>query len=62
MDSQQTMQNRGIVMNVEGKQDVIAHNVLTVKMTPRRRIYGCAIPRLVEIVLLTIWKSAIHYR
>ena len=33
MDSQQTMRSRGIVMNVEGKQDGIAHNVLTIKMT-----------------------------
>ena len=52
MDSQQTMKRKGIVMNVEGKQDGIAHNVLTIKMTPKQRIYGCAIPRLVEMFLL----------
>ena len=62
VDGQQTMQSRGIAMNVEGKQDGIAHNVLTKKMTPMGRIYGCVIQRLGEIDLLTIWKSTVHYR
>ena len=54
VDKQQTMQIRGIVLNLEGKQDGIAHNALTRKMTPMQRIYGCVIQGLGEIALLTI--------
>ena len=62
LDKQQNIQSRVIVMYVEGKQDGIAHNDLTRKMTPTQRLYGCVIQRLGKIALLTILDSAIHYR
>ena len=53
VDKQQTMKSRGIVLNVEGKQDGVAQNALTRKMNLIQRIYGCVIQRMVEISLLT---------
>lgn len=62
VNMQQTIQSRGIGLNVEEKPHGTTHNALTRKMTPMQRIYGCIIQRLGKFTLPTKWKSTMHYR